>query len=351
MRRFTGMAIAGLIILAWSAGCERVEESAGPVKAADTTGAMAGAGPAKPLVIGVAFDTLQTEYWVASIHTIEAALKRHDARMLQAIAYGDVTKQHEQVRNFIAQKVDGIIIAPNNKKTVVRMIKDCNEAGIPVVLYNRPPEESDAQSVTVVADNYEITKDTVTFMCEQARKSGRTYKAMILVGDLGDENAIGRRDGFEDAVKPFADIVTVVARVPTEWDQGKAMNGVTNAFSKDPDINFIFSCSDFLLPSVISALEKENRYKKIGEEGHVILGGFDGDATAYRMLKEGYLDADGVQDMTFESEQAVQAILDLKAGKEVAPRIFDKGFVIHQGNLDQAAARMWGAQIAPQGAP
>ncbi|MFN8004623.1 MAG: hypothetical protein U0X75_26820 [Acidobacteriota bacterium] len=41
------------------------------------------------------------------------------------------------------------------------------------------------------------------------------------MGDSGDINAIGRRDGFEEAVKGYSDIIEVVARVPTEWNQEK----------------------------------------------------------------------------------------------------------------------------------
>jgi inositol transport system substrate-binding protein len=295
--------------------------------------------------IGVAFETLQTEYWVASMDTLKAELARRNATAVEAIADGDANRQLEQVQNFIARKVDGIIIAPKDAQTVVTMIKAANRANIPIVLYNRPPADNKGKSVTVVADNRAITRDTVRYLCEQAKKTGRKHKALILVGDLGDQNAIGRRDGFNDAVKEYADVVDVVSEVPTEWNQEKALAGVTNALQAHPDIDLIFSSSDFLFPSVVSALKSAGRYKKTGEEGHVLLGGFDGDATAYRMLAEGYLDADGVQDMYFECAQAVQALEDLRAGKDVPATIQDKGLVVHQGNLKAAAARMWGANV------
>jgi ABC-type sugar transport system substrate-binding protein len=168
---------------------------------------------------------------------------------------------------------------------------------------------------------------------------------MILVGDLGDINAIGRRDGFDAAAKEAPDVLDVVARVPTEWNQEKAQAGVVNALQANPDISFIFTSSDFLLPSIVSALKSAGKYKKLGELGHVLLGGFDGDATAYQMLKDGYLDATGVQDVYFEVEACVQAILDARAGKKVEETIKDPGFVIHQGNLKEKAARMWGAKV------
>ena len=56
-------------------------------------------------------------------------------------------------------------------------------------------------------------------------------------------------------------------------------------------------------------------------------------------------DATGVQDVYFEAEKAVQAVLDLRAGKEVPELILDPGFVIHQGNLREKAERMWGANV------
>jgi inositol transport system substrate-binding protein len=300
--------------------------------------------PQQP-TIGVSFETLQTEYWVAGFEAIKAEAKKRNVNVLEAIADGDANRQLEQVRNFITRQVDGIIAVPKDAKTIIPMIKAANAANIPIVLYNRPADQTDAKSVAVVADNFGITKATVEYMCEQAKQSGKKYKALLLMGDLGDINAIGRRDGFEEAVKPYRDLLEVVARVPTEWNQEKAQAGVTNALQAHPDINFIFTSSDFLFPSIIAALKQAGKYKKIGEDGHVLLGGFDGDATAYQMLKDGYLDADGVQNVYFESEAAVQAVLDLKAGKQVEELIRDAGFVIHQGNLKEKSAQMWGAQV------
>ena len=328
--------LTGLLL----AGCK--EEGGG-----SAGGAASSSAPSQKPTIGVAFETLQTEYWVASMETLKAELAKRDVNVLEAIADGDANRQLEQVQNFIARKVDGIIIAPKDAQTVMTMIKAANRANIPIVLYNRPPADPKAKAVTVVADNFAITEATVRYMCEEAKKSGKKYKAMVLIGDLGDQNAVGRRDGFHAAVKDYADVVRVVSEVPTEWNQEKALAGVTNALQAHPDINFIFSSSDFLFPSIVSALKSAGRYKKIGEEGHVLLGGFDGDATAYRMLTEGYLDADGVQDMYFECAESVRAIEDLRAGKDVPPVIRDKGLVVHQGNLkEEAAARMWGANAA-----
>jgi len=339
IRSFLPTIIAAFMALALT-GCNQ--------SSSDNASKSSSAAPATPgqmKTVGVAFETLQTEYWVAGFEAIKAELKKRDIAMLEAVADQDASRQLQQVKNFITRGVDGIIMVPKDAKTCIPMIRAANAAKIPIVLFNRPADKTDAQSTAVVADNRKLTRDTVAYMIEQAKKTGTKHKAMIVLGDLGDLNAIGRRDGFEDAVKGNENIIEVVARVPSEWNQEKAQAGVANALQANPDISFIFTSSDFLFPSITSALKAAGRYKKIGEPGHVILGGFDGDATAYQMLKDGYLDATGVQDVYFEAQQSVQALLDKREGKPVPELILDPGFVIHQGNLKELSARMWGANI------
>jgi ABC-type sugar transport system substrate-binding protein len=330
MKQFLGV----LALMSLLAGCGKPAEPAA-----------SGRGPAaKQLSIGISFETLQTEFWVAALDALRSELKRRNIEMLEAVADGDANRQLEQIKNFITRKVDGIIVVPKDANTIVSMIRQANQANIPIVLFNRPAAPSDARSVTVVADNVAITKATVGYMCQQAKATGQKYKAAVLVGDLGDVNAIGRRDGFDAAINEYRDLVQVVARIPTEWNQEKARAGLSNALQANPDINFIFSSSDFLFPSVSAALKAAGKYKKVGEPGHVLLGGFDGDATAYQMLVDGYLDADGVQDVYFEAQASVDALLDTRAGKPVAAQILDPGFVIHQANLKEKASQMWGAR-------
>jgi len=306
------------------------------------------AKPAKQLTIGVNFETLQTEYWVAGFEALKTEINGRGMRVVEAVADGDSNRQLQQIRNFVTRKLDGIVLVPKDSKTCLPAIKAANDAGIPIVLFNRPAADTSGtlKAPAVVADNRKLTRETVEFMVEQARKTGKKHKALLIVGDLGDINAIARKDGFYDAVKGKEAIVEVVAEVPSEWNQEKARSGVVNALQAHPDISFLFSSSDFLFPSVVAALKSAQKYHKIGQPEHVILGGFDGDATAYQMLVEGYLDATGVQDVYFESKQALQALVDLMNQKEVPATILDPGFVIHQGNLAELKSRMWGANVA-----
>src|SRR5690349_17171749 len=169
----SGLAACWSIVAAiFASGCG----PAGPSPSAGThlsnaADAAVAAGPVK--TIGVAFETLQTEFWVAAWDKLKADTSARGITMLEGVADGDVNKQFEQVRNFINRRVDGLIIVPKDGKTVIPMIKAANAARIPVVLYNRPADPSEAKHTAVAPDNFAITKETVSYLVSLARKTGR----------------------------------------------------------------------------------------------------------------------------------------------------------------------------------
>src|SRR5688500_17408704 len=90
----------------------------------------------KQLTIGVSFETLQTEYWVAGFEAIKSELKKRNIQVLEANANNDASRQLQQINNFITRKVDGIIMVPKDAKTCIPMIRAANETKIPIVLFN-----------------------------------------------------------------------------------------------------------------------------------------------------------------------------------------------------------------------
>ncbi len=292
--------------------------------------------------IAVLFDGLYSTFWVAGLEILKADLAKRDYEVLEAISDQDDNKQFEQVRAMIARKVDGIIIVQTDSNAVIPAIKAANAAKIPMVHFNRPPAKTDAFSVAVTADNKTISREAVLHACEVAKKQGGKFKACIMIGDLGDPNAIGRRDGFQEAVDKYKDVIEVVARVPTKWKADEAFAGLTNALQANPDINFLFTSSDFLIPQLMQCLQTADKWHPIGHPKHVLFTGFDGFPQAYELLKTKYMDACGVQNLFYETDKAINAIVDMQAGKTVERILLDPGFAIHQDNLDTKKEEMWG---------
>jgi ABC-type sugar transport system substrate-binding protein len=324
----------------------RREFTIGSLLAAGTLGMPVFAKAQQGKTVALLFDSLVSPFWVSGLEIMRTKAKENGWEVLENISNFDDNKQFEQVKAMIARKVDGILIIQTDANAVIPAIRAANEANIPMVHFNRPPAESDAYSVAIQADNRKIAADTVQFMVDEAKRlGGGPYKACIMIGDLGDINAIQRRDGFFDVVGKNTDLVEVVARVSTEWNADKAFAGLTNALQANPDINFLFTSSDFMIPQLQQVLETFDKWYKRGEEGHVIFGGFDGDENAYAMLQDGYMDACGVQNLFLEVDMAFKAFQDMWAGQKPEKLLLDPGFVITQDNLQQKREEMWGYTV------
>lgn len=317
----------------------------GSLLAAGTAGLPVFAAAQGGKTVALLFDSLVSPFWVAGLDIMRAKAKASGWTALENISNFDDNKQFEQVKAMIGRKVDGILIIQTDAKAVIPAIRAANEAKIPMVHFNRPPAPSDAYSVAIQADNRAITRQTVQFMVDEAKRLGGSYKGCIMVGDLGDVNALQRRDGFFDVVDQNKDVVEVVARVATEWNADKAFAGLTNALQANPDINFLFASSDFMMPQLQQVLETFDKWHKRGEDGHIVFGSFDGDQNAYQALNDGYLDADGVQNLFLEVDMAFAAFDDLWAGKTPDKLLLDPGFVITQANLRTARDQMWGYTV------
>ncbi len=301
-----------------------------------------------------AFQDLETEFWVAGYRAITSALAERGVTVIEANANEDANRQFEQVRDCIAQGADGIIIIPQDGESAVTIVREAQDADVPIAVFNRPPSDLSA-GLIVVADNETIAQQAVEFMAQKAlgrfEATGEKITPLIMVGDLGDPNAVGRRKGFFNVIEKYPNLFNTPIEVATEWDAATALANLEAAITANPDVDFLFTSSDFLFPTIRSVLEPRGMWVPAGQQGHVIMGGLDGDATACQLIKDGFVDATGVQDLFFEAEAALTAVLDAIAAGETQPNavIEDPGFALTAGNIDWQENEMWGCVLLNEG--
>ncbi|NBK26013.1 MAG: sugar ABC transporter substrate-binding protein [Spirochaetia bacterium] len=193
--------------------------------------------------------------------------------------------------------------------------------------------------------NEVIAEAAVEHMAQEAKKLGRKVYPAIMVGDLGDPNAVGRRQGFMNVMAKYPDLwAQAPVEIPTKWDANVALANLQSAMQGNPKIDFLFTSSDFLFPVIKSVLAPLGKWNLVGDPNHVILGGLDGDVTAARLLEEGYLDATGVQNLFYEADLMLEAMLSaIKSGEKTPDKwMDDPGFALTQANLSTKAEEMWG---------
>lgn len=310
------------------------------------------AAPASAADICFAFQDLETEFWVAGHLAITTTLTEAGHNVIERNANEDANRQLEQVRDCIAQGVDGIILIPQDGESAVTIVNEAQDNDVPIAVFNRPPSDL-SKGIIVVADNATIAAQAVDFVAQEAiaANPGEVLQPLIIVGDLGDPNAVGRREGFYEAMSRYPDNFAEPIEVASEWDAATALANLEAAVTANPDIDLIFTSSDFLFPTIRSVLEPRGMWVPRGEEGHVMMAGLDGDATACQLIKDGYVDSTGVQDLYFEAEAAMNAILAAIEAGEAQPNevIEDPGFALTSANIGEREMDMWGCVLLSQG--
>ncbi len=347
MKKFITTLLAASLMIAGTAGCAQKQAQTPKTDAPAETKVAQAPAKDKQITILFGFQDLETEFWVAGHQAIIEALEAKGVKVIEKNANEDANRQLEQVKDGIAQGVDGIIIIPQDGESAVTIAGEANKAGIPIGVFNRPLTNRDNKAIVAVADNEIIAEQAVEHMAQEAKKLGRKVTPLIMVGDLGDPNAIARKQGFYNVIEKYPDLFNDVIEVPTKWDAATGLANLQSAMQANPDVDFLFTSSDFLFPQIKAVLEPLGKWKKIGEEGHVIMGGLDGDSTAGRLIDEGYVDATGVQDVYFEAQSILDEILKaIESGEKTPDKwVEDPGFALTQANLKERRMDMWGNKV------
>jgi ABC-type sugar transport system substrate-binding protein len=300
----------------------------------------------KQRTVALLFDSLVSPFWVASIDRMKLESARRRWSVLEAVSNQDDNKQYQQVRSMLQRGVDGIIIVHTDNKAVIPAVRAANLSGVPMVHFNRAPASSDAYLVAIVADNRRLMRETSAALVDLARRRGGRYEVAVLIGDLGDANAVDRRDGFQKTFDRNPDIVEVVARIATDWNADKAFSGLSNALQAHPGLNMLITSSDFMTPqSDRAGLRAAGKWHKAGDSEHVLIAGFDGDDNGYSQLAAGYFDVDGVQSLDYEVQLSFEALERMWAGEMPRKVLVDPGFVIGRESLLERRGQMWGYRV------
>ena len=298
-------------------------------------------GGGKKQTIGVSFDLLNA-IRQAEKSSIENAATAAGYSVVFDVADQDAQKQASQIQDLIqTQKVDAVIVIAQDGQQIAASASLAKAHNVPFLAIDRAV--ADQQDVT-----FQITGDPVA--------DGKAVAAEFIDG--GEDQAAegpgaGRRPDRPERDRPARRIqrrarraspnITIVSQVPTDWDPTQALDGTSNALQKNPTINAIYIPSDFLLPSVQSALTAAGRLAPIGDPKHVFMVTIDGDQNGCKAMQAKTLDADIATPVGDFGKQAVAAITTALGGEAVTPKTVEaKGLTLNQANFATTSSQVWG---------
>ena len=180
---------------------------------------------------------------------------QHDNVKLKFASANDNDKlQKQQIDQFIKEKVNLLIVSPNQIHTISSVIDKAYDAGIPIILFDRKTD-SKKYTAFIGADNYEAGHEMGQFIARQLNGKGN----VVEIGGLkGSSPAIERDRGFRDALKTYPDIQVVNHRY-ADWLQNSGEAVMDSMLKQDMKIDYVFAQNDRMAIGALQAAERNGR--------------------------------------------------------------------------------------------
>lgn len=169
-------------------------------------------------------------------------------------ADNDSKRQQEDVRYFINNDYDLIILAPNEAEPLVGVVEEAKAKGIPVVTFDRRIN-SDSFTAHMEVDNYALGKGVVKYA---ATLTKAPLKIIEIRGPISASPAQLRHEGFTDGLKDYPNM-EVIASVFGNWDNGRAAELTDSLLNLYPEVNMIFAHTDHMALGASQILKKRGR--------------------------------------------------------------------------------------------
>lgn len=250
------------------------------------------------------------------------------------IADDDVNKQLSQVQNFIAAKVDAVIVNPVDTSATASMTKLANEAGIPIVYVNRQPIDMDKLGKGAFVGSNEVDSGTLETkeVCRQLKEAGKTEAGILVMqGDLANQAAVMRTKDVHDVIAtPDCSFIKIIDEQTAGWDPVKAQDLMTNWIAAGHKPDAVISNNDNMAIGAINAMKAAGWDMK-----SVIVGGVDATQEALAYMKAGDLDVTVFQNAAAQGGGAIDTAMKLAKGETVQSPVWVPFELVTPANMDQ----------------
>lgn len=222
---------------------------------------------ADKVVIGFSQIGAESEWRTANTNDVKAAAEELGIELKFSDAQQKQENQIKAIRTFIAQKVDLIGFVPVVETGWDNILREAKRANIPVMIMDRDLKVSDDSLYVakIGTDQYAEGRKMFDWMDQyitktdrKARNGGDKINIVILEGTVGASAAVGRTNGFNDALaeSPNKDRYNILASQTGDFTRAKGQQ-VMESFLKSyrNDIDVLISQNDDMALGAIQAIE------------------------------------------------------------------------------------------------
>ncbi len=234
------------------------------------------------------------------------------------LVYDDAQQKQENqikaLRNFISQGVDYILFTGVVTTGWDEVLKEVNEAEIPLILIDRMPDcADDIEYAAAFGGDFTEEGRRMGFWAGNYMKSvGRgdeEINAVVLEGTTGATAATERTNGINEALANFPNI-KIVASQTGNFTRAEGQAVMESFLKSQPDIDLLFAENDDMGLGAIAAIKAAGKVP--GKD--IIVVGCDSVKAAFDAIVAGDMNAT-IECTPLYSPFVVQAIKDLEDGK------------------------------------
>jgi ribose transport system substrate-binding protein len=254
------------------------------------------------------------------------AADKAGAKLVIFNANNVATAQNSAIEDYVAQKVDGIVLVAIDVNGVKPAVTAAKNAGIPVVAIDaRIPDGDNAAFIGV--DNKGAGEQIGKYFADYAKTKMSGSAKVGIVGALNSFIQNQRLDGFKAAAQGAG--VKFLDTVDGQNIQDVALTAAENLMTANPDMNALYATGEPALVGAISAVTSQQG------TGKVKVFGWDLTAQAIKGIDEGWIVAVVQQDPFQEGVAGVETVLKIKKGEKVNASIDIPITIVTKDNVDK----------------
>lgn len=253
-------------------------------------------------IIGVTLLTRAHLFYKDLEEGLLSAAARNNYELIITAAEFDLGKQSGQIEDFVARRVDAIIVSPADSRGVGPAIAKANQAKIPVFTADIASQEGDVVC-HVASDNIAGGRQAGEYLARILKGKGN----IAIIDQPTLTSVLDRVQGLKDAVALYPDM-RIVADVNGEGVRDKAMQVASDILQAHPELDGIFGIND---DSALGALDAVQQFKRSG----ISIVGYDATPPAVdAILKNTALKADVIQYPRKIGETTIEKIREYFSG-------------------------------------
>lgn len=213
-------------------------------------------GQEKAIRVGVSFQELDNPYFVAMKESLDVATRSIGAELYIADARHDVTKQINDIEDFIQKGIDILLVNPTDSVGIATAVRSAKQAGVVVVALDA--QADGPIDCFVGSKNFDAGYQAGE---ELSRLLNGKGKVAILDG-IAVVPILERVRGFKEAIEKSPGI-EIVDMQNGKQERSTALSVTENIIQSHPDLDGLFSVNDGGALGALSAIEASGKEIKL----------------------------------------------------------------------------------------